>query len=125
VTLKLKHADFRLVTRRAGLEAPSQDTGQIYRAALALLQAHAHPGPFRLIGVGVGDLVPEEAVGGGLFDQADLARARALTRAELSIRDRHGDQALTRAGTLPLLVKGPAKGDNEPGPQGGPGERNP
>jgi DNA polymerase-4 len=115
VTVKLKHSDFKLVTRRATLDSPSQETGEIYRAALALLTAYPGKGPFRLIGVGVSELVGDDSFSGGLFDRARLARAKALTRAEQSIRRKFGDRALTRAGALPLLGKSGPKVDNEPG----------
>ncbi len=112
VALKLKHADFRLVTRRVSLPQPAADTSQIYQAALALLRGYASPGPWRLIGVGVSELCPADKVETGLFDAARQARARALGLAEQAVREKFGDKALTRAGTLPLLGKGGSKGDN-------------
>ena len=66
VTLKLKRGDFQLLTRRHTLTDPTQLTDRIYRAAADLLAQSGDRGPFRLIGVGISDLAPE--------DQADLSR---------------------------------------------------
>jgi DNA polymerase-4 len=53
ITLKLKTADFRLLSRSRQLPDPTQRAEAIYRAALALLEEEAdgHTA-FRLIGIG-------------------------------------------------------------------------
>ncbi|MGL6211801.1 MAG: DNA polymerase IV [Paracoccaceae bacterium] len=100
VTLKLKKDDFQTVTRRHTLPDPTQLTDRIYRAAADLF-AHAPHGPFRLIGVGISDLAPE--------DQADLARdlldpdapkRAAAERAADAIRARFGNQAIIKGRSL-------------------------
>lgn len=53
VTIKVKHADFKLYTRRVTLPSPTQSARRIYRAATALLGAYSLSTPVRLIGVGV------------------------------------------------------------------------
>jgi DNA polymerase-4 len=113
VTLKLRHQDFRLVSRRQSLPRPSDSTQEIYQAARQLLLAYAPPGPFRLIGVAVSSLEPAGGGQAGLFDQQDQAKGQALSRAEDLVRDRFGEKALQRAGALPALEKSRPKGHNE------------
>ena len=59
VTVKLKDADFQLLTRSRKVAAPTQQADTIYDAAAPLLQREANGRAFRLIGVGVADLVGE------------------------------------------------------------------
>ncbi|MBL9051338.1 MAG: DNA polymerase IV [Tabrizicola sp.] len=101
VTLKLKRGDFQLVTRRHALTDPTQLTDRIYRAARDLFDHAGTAGPFRLIGVGISDLAPE--------DQADLsqdlldpeARKRAAAeRATDAIRARFGSDAIIKGRAL-------------------------
>ncbi len=60
VQLKLKRADFTLVTRRTTLDAPTDDGRAIYRAAAELL-GREPPAPTRLTGVSAQNLVPAAA----------------------------------------------------------------
>ena len=101
VTLKLKKGDFQLVTRRHALTDPTQLTDRIYRAARDLFDHAGTTGPFRLIGVGISDLSPE--------DQADLSqdlldpqatRRAAAERATDAIRARFGTDAIIKGRAL-------------------------
>ena len=57
ITLKIKHADFRQVTRSVTLAAPTQSSESIYMAAAKLLGAYKITTKVRLIGVGTSGLV--------------------------------------------------------------------
>ncbi len=101
VTLKLKRGDFQLITRRHALTDPTQLTDRIYRAARDLFDHAGTKGPFRLIGVGISDLAPE--------DQADLAqdlldpdarRRAAAERATDAIRAKFGAEAIIKGRAL-------------------------
>ena len=101
VTLKLKKGDFQLVSRRHALGDPTQLTDRIYRAARDLFDHVGTVGPFRLIGVGISDLAPE--------DQADLSqdlldpearRRAAAERATDAIRARFGTDAIIKGRSL-------------------------
>ena len=98
-TLKLKTADFRLLTRRRTLPAPTQTTHTLFEAARALL--HAEPGGlrYRLIGTGLSDLQPVELGAGDFFAGAET-RARKAEHAMDKLRARFGEAALIRARTL-------------------------
>jgi DNA polymerase-4 len=70
VTLKLKTSDFRTITRNSRLAHATQRADLIYEATRALIAREADGRTFRLIGVGVGDLVAEEeADPPSLFDR--------------------------------------------------------
>jgi DNA polymerase-4 len=84
VTLKVKHADFRLVTRRTTLDRPTQSGMTIYKAAAALFRNYLLTDDLRLIGVGASGLLPADtpvqqdlfsaAAGSGeKWDEADRA----------------------------------------------------
>lgn len=60
VTLKLKTADFRLVTRSRRLTRPTQTARDILDIALPLLAGETDGRKFRLVGVGVAVCAPEE-----------------------------------------------------------------
>lgn len=101
VTLKLKKRDFQLVTRRRALTDPTQLSDRIYRAARDLFDHAGTTGPFRLIGVGISDLAPE--------DQADLSqdlldpeatKRAAAERATDAIRARFGAEAIIKGRAL-------------------------
>src|SRR6201999_3463872 len=61
IVLKLKTADFRLRTRSASLDAPTQLADRIFRTAQAALKREANGTRFRLLGVGLSNLT--EATG--------------------------------------------------------------
>src|SRR5690606_12313213 len=102
VTLKLKRGDFQLVTRRQSLPSgPTQLTDRICRAARALFDmAWAH-GPYRLIGVGISDLVPgAQADGSDDLLDPDAAKRAAVERASDGIRAKFGADAIIRGRAL-------------------------
>jgi DNA polymerase-4 len=101
VTLKLKKADHALLTRRVSLREPTQYADRIYRTARALMEQVETPGPFRLIGVGISDLVPEaEADRSGDLLDPDAARRAEAERATDAIRARFGSDAIVKGRAL-------------------------
>jgi DNA polymerase-4 len=101
VTLKIKQANHAIVTRRHALHAPAQLADTIYREARTLLDRAGVEGPFRLIGVGLSDLVPGGAAddGGDLLDPSARRRA-AAERATDAIRARFGSDAIIKGRAL-------------------------
>ncbi len=101
VSLKLKRADFRQISRQQKLEDCAQSADRIYRIARALFDTVASEGPFRLIGVGLADLT-----GDALADtSADLldpkaAQRRAAERASDAIRTRFGAGAIRKGRSM-------------------------
>lgn len=101
VTLKLKKGDFQLVTRRHALDDPTQIADRIYRAARDLFRQAGTAGPFRLIGVGISDLAPEDQAdrSGDLLDP-DAGKRAAAERAADTIRARFGHDAIIKGRAL-------------------------
>jgi len=101
VTLKLKRADHKLLTRRQSLRDATQMADVIYRTARALFDQTAHTSPYRLLGVGLSDLCGAEAadLSGDLLDPQARARARA-ERATDDIRRKFGEDAILKGRAL-------------------------
>lgn len=96
VVLKLKTADFRIRTRNVTLDDPTLLATRMFDAALPLLRREATGTAFRLIGVGITNLV--EASPSDETQTLD-ATVAARARAELAldrIRDRFGRGAARR-----------------------------
>jgi DNA polymerase IV len=101
VTLKLKRADFSGLTRRHSLAGPTQTADRIFREAQALLAALAEKGPFRLIGVGIADLCPDDQADQtrDLLDP-DAGKRAAAEAATDKIRARFGSDAIIKGRAL-------------------------
>ena len=101
VTLKLKRRDFSLLTRRHALHEPTQIADRIYRTARQLFEQSADPGPFRLIGVGISELVPatEADLSGDLLDPGAIKRLEAEKAAD-RIRAKFGADAILKGRAL-------------------------
>lgn len=101
VTLKLKQANFALLTRRSSLRDATQLADRIYRTARDLLDQAGDKGPYRLIGVGLSDLsgAGDADMVGDLLDPDATKRAKA-ERASDAIRDRYGSDAIVKGRSL-------------------------
>ncbi len=94
VTLKLKTHDFRTRTRNRRLSDPTRLADRIFSTGLALLEKETDGTRYRLIGIGVADLAPDDRA-----DPADLvdtaARKRALAEGAIdALRDKFGKKAV-------------------------------
>jgi DNA polymerase IV len=101
VTLKLKRGDFQLVSRRHALTDATQMADAIYRAARDLFDHAGASGPYRLIGVGISDLVPEGDADrtADLLDP-DAGKRAAAERAADAIKARFGKDAIIKGRSL-------------------------
>lgn len=95
VQLKLKGADFKLVTRSRKLSGPTRLADEIYKAAEQLMSAEADGKKlYRLLGVGAERLLPGEDA-----DQPDLADPDIEKRVRVAdaidaVRDKFGDKII-------------------------------
>jgi DNA polymerase-4 len=104
VTLKVKYADFTLVTRRTTLALPTDDDRTLFLAARGQLDRVDLDRPVRLTGISVSGLVEAGAIASpegqlGLFavappEDPEARRRRALNAAVDTLRDRFGDAAV-------------------------------
>lgn len=102
VNVKIRRADFKTYTRQRALQPPTQDTGAVSAAALALLKAWLASQPHarvRLLGVGVSNL--QSLLQSDLFSMPQENAGSRLDSAVDGIRERFGDALLTRASHLP------------------------
>ncbi len=98
VILKLKDSQFQILTRRTSLERPTNLARLIFDSAEPLLAAAVDGRPWRLIGVGLGDLSEGAASGNlDLFTAARERRIEAQEHAVDAIREKFGDKSI-RAG---------------------------
>lgn len=101
VTLKLKRADHSQITRRLALRDPTQMADTIYRAARGLLDHVEGTDAYRLIGVGISDLISDADAdrSGDLLDPQARTRSEA-ERATDTIRRKYGAQAILKGRSL-------------------------
>lgn len=94
VVLKLRTARFESLTRRRALDAPTQLARRLFAVARELLDAEPGRTAYRLIGVGLCELVePDLADRGDLLDR-QAPKLAALERAGDALRQRFGAAAL-------------------------------
>ncbi len=101
VTLKLKRHDFSALSRRVSLRDGTQMADKIYRTARDLFDTVSDQGPFRLIGVGISDLIEgdDADLTNDLLDPGAAKRNRA-ERASDEIRERFGKDAIRKGRSL-------------------------
>jgi len=102
ITLKIKHADFKQVTRSVTLPTPTQSSKTIHLAASKLLASYRIKTKVRLIGVGASGLVSGTVpVQMGIFEKENIARRHweKVDRAVDSITKKYGQKVVKR-GTL-------------------------
>ncbi|ATB37404.1 DNA polymerase IV [Cystobacter fuscus] len=110
VQLKVKFADFTLITRRTTLPSPTDDGQTLYRVARELLEKAHEDKPVRLTGVSMQELgggaEPRQL---GLFSEPEAPKRSDKLNAALDrIAERFGSKAVTTAD-----VAGSAEADPE------------
>ena len=101
ITLKLKTADFRLLTRSRKLDGPTVLAERLYRTALPLLEKEATGTSFRLIGIGASALAdPADADPPDLVDP-DRERQKKIEGAMDAVRKKLGDAAILKGRGFP------------------------
>jgi DNA polymerase-4 len=100
ITIKLKHADFKQVTRSITIGMPTQSSKKIFQHAASLLDDYQAPKKLRLIGVGVSNLISTEMpVQMDLFEH-HKNRGGGWTQVDRTVEDitkKFGRDAIKRA----------------------------
>jgi len=99
VTLKLRQTDFRILTRRRTLPFATQTARTLFAAAREMLVAEARGRPWRLIGVGISDIVESAGASGDFFDGGE-SRALSGEKAIDRLRSRFGAEVVVMGRTL-------------------------
>jgi DNA polymerase-4 len=101
VTLKLKTDDFKTISRRHSLREATQLADTLYREARMLFETVEKRNAYRLIGVGLSNLVPapKQDGSGDLLDPHAVTRSKA-ERATDAIRQRFGKDAIKKGRAL-------------------------
>lgn len=94
VTLKLRTTDFKIVTRRRTLPVATQTAHTLFKVGRELLAREAGGRPWRLIGIGIADLVDAELAGADFF-AGDERKHLASERSIDAIRAKFGADAVT------------------------------
>lgn len=95
ITLKLKSADFRTITRSTKLTGPTQLAENIYRAGLPLLNKESSGGRrYRLIGIGVQNLVHARFADAIDLADPDSEKRRKVESAMDAVRQKFGKDIL-------------------------------
>jgi DNA polymerase-4 len=115
-TLKLKTSDFRSLTRRRTLPAPTQTARTLFAALRPLLEEETRSHRrFRLIGAGLSGLAAGSEEDAVLF--ADVERRARRTESAIDrLRDRFGEEAVVTGRALrSLSAARPAAGSEDEG----------
>ena len=94
ITLKLKSRDFKTLTRRITLEAPTNLARISFASAKKMLHEAAPGGSWRLIGVGFSTLIPEGADPSRDLFGSDTERIAKQEHAIDAIREKFGKDAI-------------------------------
>jgi DNA polymerase-4 len=95
VSLKLKCSNHRIVTRQVTLFEPTQSGKLLADALKSVLQNEISKGPFRLIGLNLGDLVDASGADKGDLLGNDNSKSLQLEKALDKIYDKFGKNAIT------------------------------
>jgi len=104
VTIKLRFADFKTITRRTTLPEPTNVTEELWKAASMIFEKWASRSfrAVRLIGFCASNLTAEELSCRLLFPDPSHAKFEKLDRACDEIAERFGPEAIKRASLLSL-----------------------
>lgn len=101
VLIKLRDSDFNTISGRRSFSIPIGSSQELFEEAKKLFLTKWETGtPLRLLGVGVGKVLPHEESQGELFDDETGQKQRRLEQAVHDLRRRFGDIPLGRARSL-------------------------
>lgn len=99
ITLTVRYGDFKTFTRQTTLPASTNDTGEIYRSAVAILDGIHLRKSVRLFGISLSALGKDDEQM-LLFQDAERERKAALTKAMDRVNDKFGEHTIVQASTI-------------------------
>jgi DNA polymerase-4 len=99
ITLTVRYADFKTFTRQITLPASTNDTGEIYRSAVAILDGIRLRTSVRLFGISLSALGKDDNQM-SLFQDPDREKRAAMTRAMDAVNDKFGEHSITFGATI-------------------------
>lgn len=90
--LKLRKTDFKIITRRRTLPAPTQTARTLFEVTREMLAIEADGTLYRLIGAGLSDFGPED-MGGELFGEREARALKGETAVD-RLREKFGKDAV-------------------------------
>ena len=116
IAVKVRDSSFHTISRQRTLAEPTDQTEDVFAAALELARPQLKGVRVRLLGVGASQLGHGEQM--GLFAAEDERRRKATEAAD-AIRKRYGSQAIRRARLIDSGVAEPFERDPMTAPEGG------
>lgn len=105
VTLTVRYSDFKTFTKQATLPVHTNDTGEIYRCAVAIIDGVHLRKSVRLLGISLSDL-GKDGSQMLLFQDVGREKKAALAKAVDTVNDKFGEHTITLASTV-TQEKGP------------------
>src|SRR5271157_2715785 len=99
ITLTVRYADFKTFTKQTTLPAYTNDTGDIYRSAVAILDGIRLRKSVRLLGISLSN-IEQDGEQMLLFQEEDREKKAALTKAVDIVNDKFGEHAVTFASAI-------------------------
>ena len=99
ITLTVRYADFKTFTKQITLPSYTDDTGEIYRSAVAILDGIRLRNSVRLLGISL-SCIGKDGEQMLLFQEAEREKKAALAKAVDAVKDKFGEHAVTFASTI-------------------------
>jgi DNA polymerase-4 len=99
ITLTVRYPDFKTFTRQTTLPSSTNDTGEIYRAAVTILDGIRLHKSVRLFGVSLSSF-GEDSDQMLLFEETKRAKKAALAKATDTVNDKFGEHTIVQAATI-------------------------
>jgi DNA polymerase-4 len=99
IALTVRYADFNTFTRQITLPASTNDTGEIYRSAVAILDGIRLRKSVRLFGISLSSL-GKNGSQMSLFQNQEQDKRAAMAKAMDAVNDKFGEQSITFASTI-------------------------
>jgi DNA polymerase-4 len=99
ITLTVRYADFKTFTKQTTLPAHTNDTAEIYRSAVAILDGIRLRKKVRLFGVSL-SAFGQDGDQMLLFEETEREKKAALAKAMDTVNDKFGEHTLVQAATI-------------------------